>query len=384
MAREPRRAVPGVGRRARDRAARRRARSSSPTARARIDVYGAILQVSFGRRDGFGYVLAIATPLIFSALAVARVLQGRACSTSGSRGSTSSAWWRPSWAALKLDFLPGPLLMSRSSCFAMLGGMAWAAIPGDPEGEDRRPRGRHDDHAERHRRAACVAWALNGPLQYTTRRAARRRPAHRPFPENALVPDLGHLFGIRPIGAPVVAVAHGARRGCRRRVVRDPAHAAGLRGPRGGLVAGLGAGRRHLDRPVADQAVPRSPARWPGCRACSSSSPTRATCRSNYEAGLGFTGIAVAFLGQNNPIGIMFAAILWGILSRGETAAADRDRRATRVHHHPAGHPDPVGRDHVPDRETTARGAPVQRLPRRTADVRGLERPRGRRRGRST
>lgn len=40
----------------------------------------------------------------------------------------------------------------------------------------------------------------------------------------------------------------------------------------------------------------------------------------NYVAQLGFTGIAVAFLGQNNPIGIIFAAILWGVLSRGEVA----------------------------------------------------------------
>jgi simple sugar transport system permease protein len=40
----------------------------------------------------------------------------------------------------------------------------------------------------------------------------------------------------------------------------------------------------------------------------------------NYIVALGFTGIAVAFLGQNNPIGIVFAAILWGILSRGEVA----------------------------------------------------------------
>jgi hypothetical protein len=28
----------------------------------------------------------------------------------------------------------------------------------------------------------------------------------------------------------------------------------------------------------------------------------------------------VAFLGQNNPIGIVFAAILWGVLARGEVA----------------------------------------------------------------
>ena len=34
---------------------------------------------------------------------------------------------------------------------AMLGGMAWAGVPARPEGEDRRPRGRDDDHDERHR-----------------------------------------------------------------------------------------------------------------------------------------------------------------------------------------------------------------------------------------
>jgi simple sugar transport system permease protein len=39
----------------------------------------------------------------------------------------------------------------------------------------------------------------------------------------------------------------------------------------------------------------------------------------NYEATLGFTGIAVAFLGQNNPIGIIFAALVWAALSRGES-----------------------------------------------------------------
>ena len=40
----------------------------------------------------------------------------------------------------------------------------------------------------------------------------------------------------------------------------------------------------------------------------------------NYESQLGFTGIAVAFLGQNNPVGIIAAAILWAVMSRGEVA----------------------------------------------------------------
>jgi simple sugar transport system permease protein len=32
--------------------------------------------------------------------------------------------------------------------------------------------------------------------------------------------------------------------------------------------------------------------------------------------GLGFTGIAIALLGRNNPIGIAFAALLWAFLDR--------------------------------------------------------------------
>lgn len=34
----------------------------------------------------------------------------------------------------------------------------------------------------------------------------------------------------------------------------------------------------------------------------------------DFPAGIGFTGIAIALLGRNNPIGIAFAALLWGFL----------------------------------------------------------------------
>ncbi|MFD4988309.1 ABC transporter permease [Streptomyces sp. NPDC058374] len=38
---------------------------------------------------------------------------------------------------------------------------------------------------------------------------------------------------------------------------------------------------------------------------------------SNFPTGIGFTGIAIALLGRNNPVGIAFAALLWGFLERG-------------------------------------------------------------------
>ena len=43
------------------------------------------------------------------------------------------------WGALALDFLPGPSADDRVLLAAMLGGMVYAAVPGDPEGQDRSP-----------------------------------------------------------------------------------------------------------------------------------------------------------------------------------------------------------------------------------------------------
>jgi ABC-type uncharacterized transport system permease subunit len=42
----------------------------------------------------------------------------------------------------------------------------------------------------------------------------------------------------------------------------------------------------------------------------------------NYETQLGFTGIAVAFLGRNSPFGIFLSALLLGMLTRGEDGLA--------------------------------------------------------------
>ena len=34
----------------------------------------------------------------------------------------------------------------------------------------------------------------------------------------------------------------------------------------------------------------------------------------DFPSGIGFTGIAIALLGRNNPVGIAFASVLWGFL----------------------------------------------------------------------
>src|SRR5438094_550704 len=40
---------------------------------------------------------------------------------------------------------------------------------------------------------------------------------------------------------------------------------------------------------------------------------------TNFPVGIGFTGIAIALLGRNNPVGVGVAALLWGFLERGSS-----------------------------------------------------------------
>ena len=51
-------------------------------------------------------------------------------------------------------------------------------------------------------------------------------------------------------------------------------------------------------------------------------SPTRYNYGSTFQTGLGFTGIAVALLGRNNPIGIAFGALLFAFLTEQANPAA--------------------------------------------------------------
>ena len=94
-----------------------------------IDVYTSILDASLGSPDGIGYVLAIATPLIFAALAVSVCFKGGLFNI-GVEGQYLVAMITATVAEVNLDFLPGPLLIPVVLLSAMLGGMIWAAIPG--------------------------------------------------------------------------------------------------------------------------------------------------------------------------------------------------------------------------------------------------------------
>jgi len=280
-----------------------------------IDVYRAILQGSVGTVDGFGYVLSIATPLIFSALAVAICFKGGLFNI-GVEGQYLVAMVTAAWAALKLDFLPGPLLVTAVLIAAMLGGMAWAAIPAILKVKT----GAHEVVTTIMLNGIAVsllAWAINFPLKFTNAPPGQNVDLRTDqFSDKALVGDMGRLFGVTPgahlswllllgIAAAILMwfLIRRTRLGYEARAVGSSPGSARAGGVSIGatqirlfLISGALAGLVGMQQILAVQG----------------------NLGANYVAQLGFTGIAVAFLGQNNPIGIIFAAILWGVLSRGE------------------------------------------------------------------
>jgi general nucleoside transport system permease protein len=280
-------------------------------------VYGAIFHYGFGTKDGFGYVLTEATPLIFSALAVAVCFKGGMFNI-GVEGQYLVGMVTASWAALKLDFLPGPLLMWTVIVFGILGGIIWALIPAVLKVRT----GAHEVVTTIMMNGIAVsfvAWAINGPLKYT-QQAGFRTPNLRTdaFRANAKIPDLGHLFGIGSsvhlswllIGAVLTAAAVWFL--LRRMRLGYEARAVGA-SPGSARAGGISIGTVQIKLFVISGALA-------GLVGMQQLIGDKNYLPIGYEAALGFTGIAVAFLGQNSPVGIVAAAILWGVLARGETA----------------------------------------------------------------
>ena len=282
-----------------------------------VAVYGAMLRFAFKDPTSVGTVLSIATPLIFSALAVAVCFKAGLFNI-GVEGQFLVGMVTASWAALALDFLPGFTHMLAVLLFAILGGMVYAAIPAVLKVTT----GAHEVVTTIMLNGialSIVSYALNGPLKYTKAPPGQNVDLRTDiFEPSALVPKIGAAFGVGESAnlsllLPVALVAAGIvwfmvrrmRLGYEARAVGSSAGSARAGGIAIGavqiklfLISGALAGLTGMQQVLVE----------------------RGALVQNYESQLGFTGIAVAFLGQNNPIGIVFAAILWGILSRGETA----------------------------------------------------------------
>jgi general nucleoside transport system permease protein len=282
-----------------------------------ITVYRSVLQFSFGSIDNFAATLVIATPLIFSALALT-VCYKASMFNIGVEGQYIVAMATASIAALHFGWL-GPAQVVGVLIFAMLGGMAWAAIPAVLKVKT----GAHEVVTTIMLNGIAiylVAWALQGPLKFHVASGETNFDLRTDnFPPHALMPNLGHLIpGVQPDTAlswlfPLGIVCcvlvwyllQRTRLGYEARVVGSA--------PGSARAGGIGIGAVQIKMFLISGALA-------GLVGMQQILVTHNYFPLNYTAALGFTGIAVAFLGQNNPFGILAAAIVWAVLSRGQDA----------------------------------------------------------------
>jgi ABC-type uncharacterized transport system permease subunit len=279
-------------------------------------VYSAVVKFSFGSLDGFSRMLVIATPLIFSALAVA-VCYKAAMFNIGVEGQYLVAMAVATIAAAHFGFL-GVLQFPVVLVFAMIGGMAYAAIPAVLKVKT----GAHEVVTTimlNGVAVSLVAWALRGPLKFTDAAGAFNINLRSDlFPNSAMAPNLGHLFGVGTDVALNVLLPIGI--GCsalvwfllKRTRLGYEARAVGS-SPGSARAGGISIGAVQIKVFMISGALA-------GLVGMQQILGLNNYLPLNYEAGLGFTGIAVAFLGQNNPFGIIAAAVMWAVLSRGQDA----------------------------------------------------------------
>ncbi|MGH2663716.1 MAG: ABC transporter permease [Actinomycetota bacterium] len=294
-----------------------------------LDVYATVWEFSTRRASDFARMLAIATPLIFSGLAVAVCFKAGLFNI-GVEGQYKVGLAGAAAAAIFLDFLPGPVLLPVVVLSAMAAGMAWAFIPAILKVKT----GAHEVVTTIMMNGiatSLVAWAVLNPLRSPEQGLIDLRTAR--FPSGALVPDISTTLGFEdavPTSAhftwlfPVAVLAcmviwfmlFRTRLGYEVRAVGSSSGSAEAGGVSIGaiqvkvfLISGALAGFVGLNHILGD----------------------RGYLGSNYETGLGFAGIVVAFLGRNHPAGVFLAAILIAMLSRGQDGVAVTTNLPTEI-----------------------------------------------------
>lgn len=285
-----------------------------------LRVYGIVIDFSTARFQDVARVLERATPLIFSGLAVAVAFRAGMFNI-GVEGQYYVGMVTATVAAVFFD-LPGVLHLIVVIVFAVLGATIWAAIPAILKVKT----GAHEVVTTIMMNGiaiSLVAWALNNPLHTSDTGLVDLRSDR--FPESALIPHLGRSLGLDTVTIPnsvhLTWLFPLALLACvavwfvmSRTRLGYEARATGL-SPGSAEAGGVSIGGIQLKTFLISGAL----AGFVGLNYLLGDAGFLGI---NYETTLGFTGIGVAFLGRNHPLGIALAAILLGMIGRGQDGVA--------------------------------------------------------------
>jgi simple sugar transport system permease protein len=275
-----------------------------------IEVYRLLVGSALSWPDGIGYTLFLATPLIFTGLAVSVAFRAGLLNI-GAEGQLYVAAFATAWAGIVFGGLPAALLVPLCGAAAIISGAIWGAIPG-------LLKARFGSHEVINTiMMNFIALAL---VSYLTQ--YHYRVPGDPIMQSALIsagahiPRLGDLtpgfpariplnvsfllaliacamvyvflwrtpwgYELRATGSNPLAAEYGGI-STRRQIVLAMAISGGLAGMVG-INEVLGYRHRYYD---------------------------------GFSDNYGFTGIAVALLGRNHPVGVVLAALLFAVLTRG-------------------------------------------------------------------
>ncbi|MEL7256476.1 MAG: ABC transporter permease [Pseudomonadota bacterium] len=291
-----------------------------------IEALSVMLKGAFVYQGGLGYTLYYTTNFVFTGLAVATAFHAMLFNIGG-EGQAYIAGLGAALVAFAVGAAPAIVALPLAVAGAALAGAIWGVIPGYLQAK----RGSHiviTTIMFNFIAASIMVWLLAGPMLAP----GQQSPQSVNLPEASFMPKLHDLLGFA--GIEVAATPLNAafllalvalfvfwiliwrtRLGYAIRAVGhnpEAAHYAGINVPRTIIVAMAIAGA------------------FAGLLATNEILGVSHRVILNYTAGYGFTGIAVALMGRNHPVGILLASLLFGALYQGGAELDFEFRSITR------------------------------------------------------
>lgn len=281
-----------------------------------FQVYNAIFKAALSNRDGWGNVLYRATPLIFTGLAVALAFQCGLFNIGG-EGQMVMGGFAITWIGFTFVQLPGLLLIPVCIMGGALVGAAWAAIPGILKAR----RGVHEVVT-----TIMLNWIAVAFAQYLTMAYKPKDgwiPQTRQIAESAQLARIAEYLNAVGIDFPksnllntavllaicaVIFVAFLLKRTKIGYEIRSVGF-----NPTAAECAGISVGKNTVLAMAISGAIA-------GLAGVNQVMGYKHRFRYGVFEGLGFDGIGVAFIGRNSPLGVVLAALLFGILDHGGLA----------------------------------------------------------------
>ncbi len=285
-----------------------------------------LLRGSLGSAEGLGFTLFYTTSYIFTGLAVALPFRAGLFNI-GAEGQGTVAGVVLSTVALGTGGLPAWVALPLCLIGGMVGGMAWSLLPGWLQVR----RGAHVVITTI--MLNFIASALLSFLLVDTLRApGSMQPESRAFADATALPRLDGLLerlGWQTTGSPLnVSLLLSLATACALAVLLARTRLGyrirvfGLN-PEAAIYAGYSPLRLTL-------AVMGLAGLCVGGAAANELLGAQNRLLLDFMGGAGFVGIAVAFMGRNHPLGVIPAALLFGILNQGGAELAFEMPRITR------------------------------------------------------